>query len=156
MTLILPSLFSIWRRYKFESNSQLTAFNIFVLNCCFQYDEDTSSKAIHNSHFRPQKSVLVVFNMTKIQVRKQFTTFISFCFCLTRCFQYDEDTSSKAIHNIVSFKFALAWVVFNMTKIQVRKQFTTFRGCFHRRHKLFSIWRRYKFESNSQHYTRNH
>ena len=100
--LLMPTarlLFSIWRRYKFESNSQqLPCFSVFSL---------------------------VVFNMTKIQVRKQFTTnrFISDAY--HGCFQYDEDTSSKAIHNVsISLKISLQ-VVFNMTKIQVRKQFTT-------------------------------
>ena len=37
--------------------------------------------------------------MTKIQVRKQFTTYRTPWFLLACCFQYDEDTSSKAIHN---------------------------------------------------------
>ena len=168
---------------------------------CFQYDEDTSSKAIHNPTPAPAWTIAVVFNMTKIQVRKQFTTggargaaaaFVVFnmtkiqvrkqfttrifsTLLLSRCFQYDEDTSSKAIHNndpnngpVVGlfsiwrrYKFESnsqplqssylqKCVVFNMTKIQVRKQFTTQPLSTLLRVQLFSIWRRYKFESNSQ------
>ena len=119
-------LFSIWRRYKFESNSQHGARREAWAQRCFQYDEDTSSKAIHNSSSMLFKYTNVVFNMTKIQVRKQFTTpklrhfHTSLLFSIwrrykfesnsqhyppdfifqRRCFQYDEDTSSKAIHNI--------------------------------------------------------
>ena len=118
-------LFSIWRRYKFESNSQRKCRSTLCALCCFQYDEDTSSKAIHNLHRRHILLWCVVFNMTKIQVRKQFTTLsvvtprVSALFSIWRrykfesnsqrtccwcrlpacCFQYDEDTSSKAIHN---------------------------------------------------------
>ena len=66
---------------------------------CFQYDEDTSSKAIHNSSCSSNDNDLVVFNMTKIQVRKQFTTQSTAVTQRASCFQYDEDTSSKAIHN---------------------------------------------------------
>ena len=148
-------LFSIWRRYKFESNSQRCSVFFNKMSCCFQYDEDTSSKAIHNVRISKRFPVSVVFNMTKIQVRKQFTTlpsvavftrmlfsiwrrykfesnsqlqhsfFVRFC----GCFQYDEDTSSKAIHNVFVNIVCFCFVVFNMTKIQVRKQFTTRHEC---------------------------
>ena len=147
---MLFELFSIWRRYKFESNSQLISKKFLFF--------------------------IVVFNMTKIQVRKQFTTDVddnrqatvlfsiwrrykfesnsqlSDCLPLPamRCFQYDEDTSSKAIHNSFCKSRYSPTVVFNMTKIQVRKQFTTLRIIIGYKHMLFSIWRRYKFESNSQ------
>ena len=92
-------LFSIWRRYKFESNSQRDILSSIDSPCCFQYDEDTSSKAIHNKVLGIYFFAKVVFNMTKIQVRKQFTTGTSLYLTIARCFQYDEDTSSKAIHN---------------------------------------------------------
>ena len=143
-------LFSIWRRYKFESNSQpYSSLSTFPASC-FQYDEDTSSKAIHNGSRVDLGRYGVVFNMTKIQVRKQFTTGVLSVNQPCSCFQYDEDTSSKAIHN-GDLRLCIApTVVFNMTKIQVRKQFTTI--CLRIRliFWLFSIWRRYKFESNSQ------
>ena len=146
----LAELFSIWRRYKFESNSQRCSIPASTSASCFQYDEDTSSKAIHNSLWISLKFLCVVFNMTKIQVRKQFTTRLALCCRWLCCFQYDEDTSSKAIHNFHQVQTVFVEVVFNMTKIQVRKQFTTsFSSCFFIR-LLFSIWRRYKFESNSQ------
>ena len=145
------SLFSIWRRYKFESNSQHEGRDGLQWNRCFQYDEDTSSKAIHNHFITNQKSGEVVFNMTKIQVRKQFTTAVGSLPQPPSCFQYDEDTSSKAIHNRLAVHLKPNWVVFNMTKIQVRKQFTTNCLVSDADHELFSIWRRYKFESNSQH-----
>ena len=144
------SLFSIWRRYKFESNSQQLTQYQYQSYRCFQYDEDTSSKAIHNKSTIALIRSSVVFNMTKIQVRKQFTTAKptkSFILC---CFQYDEDTSSKAIHNLPFHRSKSALVVFNMTKIQVRKQFTTEVVSTSDATALFSIWRRYKFESNSQ------
>ena len=169
-------LFSIWRRYKFESNSQHIHRRSNFVWSCFQYDEDTSSKAIHNNIAENPVRRSVVFNMTKIQVRKQFTTVRLFTFAryalfsiwrrykfesnsqlsskvsrlFLRCFQYDEDTSSKAIHNTLPHVQVLFGVVFNMTKIQVRKQFTTPSNPSRTWRELFSIWRRYKFESNSQ------
>ena len=149
-TLVSMSLFSIWRRYKFESNSQHVMCLYPIMMRCFQYDEDTSSKAIHNlSEYTPQFPA-VVFNMTKIQVRKQFTTKCLIDKFLPCCFQYDEDTSSKAIHNARLVVVHSHSVVFNMTKIQVRKQFTTGLQRVAESQQLFSIWRRYKFESNSQ------
>ena len=155
-TTVLPPfcreswLFSIWRRYKFESNSQLTLLSFLQPLCCFQYDEDTSSKAIHNGSSISDILRPVVFNMTKIQVRKQFTTGFSMFPPKYSCFQYDEDTSSKAIHNRCVDIVEPWFVVFNMTKIQVRKQFTTAFDAQPFERLLFSIWRRYKFESNSQ------
>ena len=143
-------LFSIWRRYKFESNSQRPVWAIKLRLRCFQYDEDTSSKAIHNMGFLLFFWKPVVFNMTKIQVRKQFTTPSQCQVDRVRCFQYDEDTSSKAIHNVLLYIISRSSVVFNMTKIQVRKQFTTTHRIGRFSIELFSIWRRYKFESNSQ------
>ena len=163
---------------KIQVRKQFTTimWSLYSLACCFQYDEDTSSKAIHNSTHsslaysrlfsiwrrykfesnsqqrqRRSGSDRVVFNMTKIQVRKQFTTWKqptrrkSALFSIWRrykfesnsqpskhytirsgcCFQYDEDTSSKAIHNSRQRPLRRSTVVFNMTKIQVRKQFTT-------------------------------
>ena len=118
-------LFSIWRRYKFESNSQHAWFN-YVRRCgCFQYDEDTSSKAIHNFKLIHFFSIQLfsIWRRYKFESNSQQSVYPAVM--EFRCFQYDEDTSSKAIHNGVSDTMPIITVVFNMTKIQVRKQFTT-------------------------------
>ena len=168
-------LFSIWRRYKFESNSQprhfdrLTCSVVFnmtkiqvrkqfttrsaalvMLSCCFQYDEDTSSKAIHNIVLNSSltASLFSIWRRYKFESNSQLSHPTSWQ--SQSCFQYDEDTSSKAIHNKQPETSRTTVVVFNMTKIQVRKQFTTNCLISDAYHELFSIWRRYKFESNSQ------
>ena len=143
-------LFSIWRRYKFESNSQLSDCLPLPAMRCFQYDEDTSSKAIHNSFCKSRYSPTVVFNMTKIQVRKQFTTlriiigYKHMLFSIWRRYKFESNSQR------CSWVLGARQVVFNMTKIQVRKQFTTIMHSSRDSGRLFSIWRRYKFESNSQ------
>ena len=143
-------LFSIWRRYKFESNSQRLCIAPTLCVRCFQYDEDTSSKAIHNRVMYISLPGTVVFNMTKIQVRKQFTTIsfssvnFSVLFSIWRRYKFESNSQRRRL------TFGWEFVVFNMTKIQVRKQFTTKDVVVCKVPKLFSIWRRYKFESNSQ------
>ena len=144
------SLFSIWRRYKFESNSQPELYSGAGNPSCFQYDEDTSSKAIHNSS-RSLPSLYLLFSIWrryKFESNSQLSLASNSSW--VSCFQYDEDTSSKAIHNSAPHRTYPSLVVFNMTKIQVRKQFTTVLPVVVLLTSLFSIWRRYKFESNSQ------
>ena len=67
----------------------------------------------------------VVFNGSKILIRKQITTCINPACCLCSCFQWFKDTNSKANHNHLLDADILFNVVFNGSKILIRKQITT-------------------------------
>ena len=142
----------VFNMTKIQVRKQFTTTKTQMIwqKCCFQYDEDTSSKAIHNQKHSSETLPEVVFNMTKIQVRKQFTTFLhgevrtEELFSIWRRYKFE---SNSQLGRKKNERFN---VVFNMTKIQVRKQFTTSSWWYLSGVSLFSIWRRYKFESNSQ------
>ena len=117
---------------------------------CIQYDKDTILKAIYNALRRLNAVHTGVFNMTKIQFWKQFTTPRVFFPYKTRCIQYDKDTILKAIYNWSQIVNLTANGVFNMTKIQFWKQFTTTKYLLTMDKMVYSIWQRYNFESNLQ------
>ena len=66
---------------------------------CFQWFKDTNSKANHNLPLPPLFSDNVVFNGSKILIRKQITTWILIVIWIWRCFQWFKDTNLKANHN---------------------------------------------------------
>ena len=71
------------------------------------------------------KEQQVVFNGSKILIRKQITTEDSAVNLLDSCFQWFKDTNSKANHNLKNFTLKEQQVVFNGSKILIRKQITT-------------------------------
>ena len=113
------------QRYKFESNSQLMMLRLVLLS--------------------------VVFTYAKIQIWKQFTTYVQMvlvhlwlCLPMQRykfesnsqpshihyvvdigCVYLCKDTNLKAIHNLIVCKLLRKIVVFTYAKIQIWKQFTT-------------------------------
>ena len=119
--------------------------------CCIRYVKDTILKAIYNGQFKTKVPLQAVFDMSKIQFWKQFTTYIrlhfatgglySICqrynfesnlqrvcgFLLTTssCIRYVKDTILKAIYNTVTLPSFPTAAVFDMSKIQFWKQFTT-------------------------------
>ena len=124
-------------------------------------------------------AVLAVFDMSKIQFWKQFTTTIivrllrgllySICqrynfesnlqlpdlmlFAPLSCIRYVKDTILKAIYNQEKYNMYLSKAVFDMSKIQFWKQFTTSFDCAVSITPLYSICQRYNFESNLQRLT---
>ena len=92
-------LYSVWQRYNFESNLQLSSANIWTCYRCIQYDKDTILKAIYNISFEGYLILGAVFSMTKIQFWKQFTTHRTALLYRQGCIQYDKDTILKAIYN---------------------------------------------------------
>ncbi len=70
----IQTLYSVWQRYNFESNLQLSAKTCLRKRSCIQYDKDTILKAIYNSIWLFNSLYNAVFSMTKIQFWKQFTT----------------------------------------------------------------------------------
>ena len=68
------------------------------------------------------------------------------------CIQYDKDTILKAIYNSLQTTTRISTAVFSMTKIQFWKQFTTPIQCAIHQRTLYSVWQRYNFESNLQHF----
>ena len=70
----------------------------------------------------------VVFNGSKILIRKQITTEIHILPDIRSCFQWFKDTNSKANHNTYEDDEEWWKVVFNGSKILIRKQITTVRS----------------------------
>ena len=85
----------------------------------------------------------VVFNGSKILIRKQITTTPCHNTENACCFQWFKDTNSKANHNY-SIKAKRAFsVVFNGSKILIRKQITTPGREVDEEAMLFSMVQRY-------------
>ena len=59
------------------------------------------------------------------------------------CFQWFKDTNSKANHNLVTMTGFSDCVVFNGSKILIRKQITTQLNYLRLQHWLFSMVQRY-------------
>ena len=143
-------LYSICQRYNFESNLQLELIKPIIKS--------------------------TVFDMSKIQFWKQFTT-VRRCSCPSRtlysicqrynfesnlqpaasaasaaphCIRYVKDTILKAIYNIKHVTKQRMKTVFDMSKIQFWKQFTTEVSFPKKVAALYSICQRYNFESNLQ------
>ena len=123
-TISPQTLYSICQRYNFESNLQ------------------------------PNHSIcganLAVFDMSKIQFWKQFTTIKPYKATLQGCIRYVKDTILKAIYNYAHLIVSRFLAVFDMSKIQFWKQFTTVRKVLQGQRWLYSICQRYNFESNLQ------
>ena len=66
---------------------------------CIQSVKDTKFKAIHNIEIILTFKLKVVFNLSKIQNLKRFTTIIIFVMKIYSCIQSVKDTKFKAIHN---------------------------------------------------------
>ena len=66
---------------------------------CFQWFKDTNSKANHNYYGKGSMVDRVVFNGSKILIRKQITTKRFIMSGYSGCFQWFKDTNSKANHN---------------------------------------------------------
>ena len=117
-------LYSICQRYNFESNLQ--------------------QQSIINNVKR------TVFDMSKIQFWKQFTTIVIVIHRRSNCIRYVKDTILKAIYNSYPKHMERLLTVFDMSKIQFWKQFTTEALTNHEKELLYSICQRYNFESNLQ------
>ena len=143
-------LCEICQRYNFESYSQRGINSPQSAPCCVRYVKDTISKAIHNRIVRNVFGTAVVWDMSKIQFRKLFTTSewlgASFWRLCEICQRY----------NFESYSQQARWgcwrndVVWDMSKIQFRKLFTTFISSFITFDLLCEICQRYNFESYSQ------
>ena len=170
------SLYSICQRYNFESNLQQGRHRIKNTTSCIRYVKDTILKAIYNTCSLGPPASSAVFDMSKIQFWKQFTTgkneydsggrLYSICqrynfesnlqlivihrHGKTCCIRYVKDTILKAIYNDWANRCIYRYAVFDMSKIQFWKQFTTGRQTTCINARLYSICQRYNFESNLQ------
>ena len=169
-------LYSICQRYNFESNLQRTRGNKKDDCSCIRYVKDTILKAIYNNGTFHCIYTFAVFDMSKIQFWKQFTTsclpvgrlysLYSICqrynfesnlqpillSCAEKecCIRYVKDTILKAIYNYSTNIAPKVCAVFDMSKIQFWKQFTTTKAVEVMKKMLYSICQRYNFESNLQ------
>ena len=66
------------------------------------------------------------------------------------CIWYFKDIYLKAIHNTIFCKYNIFFAVFDISKIFIWKQFTTISPKATQHQKLYLIFQRYLFESNSQ------
>ena len=169
-------LYSICQRYNFESNLQPMNGAAASAGCCIRYVKDTILKAIYNYCPSCFRRVYAVFDMSKIQFWKQFTTSVKakafnrllYSICQRynfesnlqlggigsilggSCIRYVKDTILKAIYNRHAYACSNDFAVFDMSKIQFWKQFTTTKVRENKVFKLYSICQRYNFESNLQ------
>ena len=144
-------LYSICQRYNFESNLQLSTKRQSRRPSCIRYVKDTILKAIYNNCKAMLLNCKAVFDMSKIQFWKQFTThthldyfpFLLYSICQRynfesnlqlrcryigishSCIRYVKDTILKAIYNVPEGSILSKVAVFDMSKIQFWKQFTT-------------------------------
>ena len=99
----------------------------FRLRGCYQSCKDKNFKAIHNSNKFTINPYMVVINLAKIKILKQFTTISMLRFLFICCYQSCKDKNFKAIHNNNSVCRHQWLVVINLAKIKILKQFTTAR-----------------------------
>ena len=97
--LFACKLYSICQRYNFESNLQRALKKGLQVWSCIRYVKDTILKAIYNATHLHSFHRRAVFDMSKIQFWKQFTTCYGFINCLYGCIRYVKDTILKAIYN---------------------------------------------------------
>ena len=143
-------LYSICQRYNFESNLQPKEVEAYERISCIRYVKDTILKAIYN---RAEPilakdwlySICQRYNFESNLQRRTSTPKVSSC-----CIRYVKDTILKAIYNENFVYMFLLRAVFDMSKIQFWKQFTTYHCAFGKLSSLYSICQRYNFESNLQ------
>ena len=148
-------LFSICKRYNFESKSQhLLQYAEGGLDC-FRYVKDTILKANHNN-FKHVRDFIKLFSICQ---RYNFESKSQHSYENDKssiyCFRYVKDTILKANHNLICIVWTNAITVFDMSKIQFWKQITTLEKLYREASELFSICQRYNFESKSQPYGMN-
>ena len=66
---------------------------------CLSFVKDKNSKAIHNGLLHHLPSRLAVYRLSKIRIRKQFTTAQIGSSGNSGCLSFVKDKNSKAIHN---------------------------------------------------------
>ncbi len=121
---MLPLMFMLLHRYKFESNSQLTRMFCCRPSRCLCYYIDTSLKAIHNvaDECTVDAPMFMLLHRYKFESNSQLG--VEWPTIVVRCLCYYIDTSLKAIHNQ--------------------------HGFLGPRLAMFMLLHRYKSESNSQ------
>ena len=93
------SCFQWFKDTNSKANHNLTRDTFRIRLRCFQWFKDTNSKANHNFYNGLEIGTEVVFNGSKILIRKQITTFRNILAKKWRCFQWFKDTNLKANHN---------------------------------------------------------
>ena len=74
---------------------------------CYQSCKDKNFKAIHNQISIYEWTVLVVINLAKIKILKQFTTSSFSNVTSIGCYQSCKDKNFKAIHNCICVKYII-------------------------------------------------
>ena len=143
-------LYSICQRYNFESNLQLDNESYIVDMSCIRYVKDTILKAIYNYRRNHHKTTFAVFDMSKIQFWKQFTTIFRVYNIITLLYSICQRYNFESNLQLAIVSLLNSYAVFDMSKIQFWKQFTTFGRCCCHFSQLYSICQRYNFESNLQ------
>ena len=121
-------LYSICQRYNFESNLQPVSRLNKSIEGCIRYVKDTILKAIYNTSLAIYLNKEAVFDMSKIQFWKQFTTPTNKRITFIGCIRYVKDTILKAIYNIQESHPTCERLYSICQRYNIRSKFTT---CVH-------------------------
>ena len=169
-------VFQIFQRSQYNSNSQLRLFTGISCWRCFKYFKDLNTTAIHNLLVLFLQQLLGVSNISKISIQQQFTTrrrnnnACSWVFQIFQrsqynsnsqqngmssvssvgCFKYFKDLNTTAIHNRAFVLPCKGFGVSNISKISIQQQFTTWKKLRIHFKRVFQIFQRSQYNSNSQ------
>ena len=143
-------MYYLIQRYKFESNSQQNRRKNQASSSCIIWYKDTNLFTTHLWKSRVAAELYYLIQRYKFESNSQpVGTQQNGNAC---CIIWYKDTNLKAIHNVVGLGGQAWHVVLSDTKIQIWKQFTTYKPQYQNFLKLYYLIQRYKFESNSQHF----
>ena len=143
-------LYSICQRYNFESNLQHICGILRKSYRCIRYVKDTILKAIYNIALFVPTMVWLYSICQRYNFESNLQLLESCIGQYECCIRYVKDTILKAIYNGICAIPSFSHAVFDMSKIQFWKQFTTLQKKMRIVLSLYSICQRYNFESNLQ------
>ena len=146
----LQKLLMILQRYTFGSKSQHMGFCLLASPSCLWYCKDIHLEANHNCDSIIVKGIAVAYDIAKIYIWKQITTESEKRSKLEGCLWYCKDIHLEANHNQRYYRRGKTNVAYDIAKIYIWKQITTW--CVDRIYdsELLMILQRYTFGSKSQ------
>ena len=147
---IQSELYSICQRYNFESNLQLPDLMLFAPLSCIRYVKDTILKAIYNQEKYNMYLSKAVFDMSKIQFWKQFTTSFDCAVSITPLYSICQRYNFESNLQRLTFKSMQNRGCIRYVKDTILKAIYNHSVIIGISKKLYSICQRYNFESNLQ------
>mgnify|MGYP007032799718 CR=1 FL=1 len=143
-------LFMILQRYTFGSKSQQECLWTLTFYRCLWYCKDIHLEANHNCFFRFEGYALVVYDIAKIYIWKQITTYCNTHFYGRRLFMILQRYTFGSKSQRREAPTPITIVVYDIAKIYIWKQITTLVLTTSSTPLLFMILQRYTFGSKSQ------